>query len=965
MKRIANILVLLTLLALTFSSLGITPAYAANPNFFVSRVGRYAPSGGYTNLNSAQFVVSFSEDVNPATVTAASFAVRRGGRVTGGSITQVSVLTANSEYLVTVSGYILTGSSVDWDTLGLDVLAGTIQNMDGNPLQNGDTSGEFYYIESTPPAVNSFTAAATSSSLDIPITAFSASDDWSGVAGYLITLSATPPLATDPAWVNSVPATYHVNSEGSYTLYPWVKDSAGSISAEYGSPANVTVALNRTVTFNANGGSGTMTPQAANTSTALTLNTFTRANYNFAGWSTTPTGTVAYADGATYNFAADLTLYAQWTLLPLDVILSTTASNPTSVSPIPLTITFNQPVIGLTLGDLTVGNGTASNLVGFGVGISPLYTQVSAGGAHTCGLASGGSLQCWGYNTSGQTTVPALSSGKTYTQVSAGQQHTCGLVSDGSLQCWGYNAQGQTNVPSLSDGKTYTQVSAGGYHTCGLVSDGSVQCWGRTQDGETTVPALSDGKTYTQVSAGTYFTCSLVSDGSVQCWGNSTFDKTTVPALSGGKTYTQVSAGDSHACGLVSDGSLLCWGYDNRGQTSVPALSSGKTYTQVSAGALYTCGLVSDGSLQCWGYNYSHQTEVPALSDGKTYTHVSAGGDFTCGLVSDGSLRCWGRSDVGQTTVPLYYSVYTADLTPTTPGVVTVDLPADSAQNMAGNGNTAATQLSITYALPTHTVTFNANGGTGSMTPQVAGAPTALKNNAFARTGYTFAGWSTTPTGTVAYADGATYNFAADLTLYAKWTAVLVTKIFTSNASQDGWLLESLETSSVGGSYHNTATTFNLGDDINKKQYRSILSFSTGPTLPDNAVITAITLKVMKSAIIGGGNPVTIFGGFMVEIKNGFFGTASTLQVTDFQATATKAYGPFSPALSSNWYSFNLTAAQPYINKLATNSGLTQIRLRFKLDDNNNAIANILSLYSGNAATAAYRPQLIITYTVP
>jgi hypothetical protein len=49
---------------------------------------------------------------------------------------------------------------------------------------------------------------------------------------------------------------------------------------------------------------------------------------------------------------------------------------------------------------------------------------------------------------------------------------------------------------------------------------------------------------------------------------------------------------------------------------------------------------------------------------------------------------------------------------------------------------------------------------------------------------------------------------------------------------------------------------------------------------------------------------------------------------------------------------------------LATNGGLTQIRLRFKLDDNNNALANYLSLYSGNAL-AANRPQLVITYYVP
>ena len=59
-----------------------------------------------------------------------------------------------------------------------------------------------------------------------------------------------------------------------------------------------------------------------------------------------------------------------------------------------------------------------------------------------------------------------------------------------------------------------------------------------------------------------------------------------------------------------------------------------------------------------------------------------------------------------------------------------------------------------------------------------------------------------------------------------------------------------------------------------------------------------------------------------------------------------------------------MTSAKPYINKLAPASGLTQIRLRFKLDDNNNALANYLSLFSGNAPVT-YRPQLLIWYYVP
>ncbi len=85
-------------------------------------------------------------------------------------------------------------------------------------------------------------------------------------------------------------------------------------------------------------------------------------------------------------------------------------------------------------------------------------------------------------------------------------------------------------------------------------------------------------------------------------------------------------------------------------------------------------------------------------------------------------------------------------------------------------------------ALPDHTVTFNANGGTGTMAPQTANVPAALMPNSFTRTGYTFSGWNTVAGGGgTAYADGATYDFSADMDLYAQWTANTYTVTFDAN----------------------------------------------------------------------------------------------------------------------------------------------------------------------------------------
>jgi len=186
--------------------------------------------------------------------------------------------------------------------------------------------------------------------------------------------------------------------------------------------------------------------------------------------------------------------------------------------------------------------------------------------------------------------------------------------------------------------------------------------------------------------------------------------------------------------------------------------------------------------------------------------------------------------------------------------------------------------------------------------------------------------------------------------------------IIRSTGTQDGWILAKTSANAAGGTMNASATTLRIGDDAAKKQYRDTLSFTT-QALPDNAVITKVTLRLKKSAITGGGDPITMFGGFMVDVKKGTFGTAS-LQLTDFGVAANKTVGPFNPALTGGWYSINLTAAKTFINKAASNGGLTQIRLRFKTATNNNTVANYLSLFSGNAG-AASRPQLIVEYYVP
>jgi len=70
------------------------------------------------------------------------------------------------------------------------------------------------------------------------------------------------------------------------------------------------------VFFEANGGTGTMSPAYTDGTGAVTLpsNSFARSGYVFAGWSIAEDGPVDYEDGVSLvGLLNDMTLYAQWT----------------------------------------------------------------------------------------------------------------------------------------------------------------------------------------------------------------------------------------------------------------------------------------------------------------------------------------------------------------------------------------------------------------------------------------------------------------------------------------------------------------------------------------------------------------------------------------------------------------------------------------------------------------------------
>jgi len=142
--------------------------------------------------------------------------------------------------------------------------------------------------------------------------------DPNGGAGSMESMSVNPGVGNK--------LTGNTFTRENYTFTGWntAKDGTGKTYADgeiVNFSADTTLyaqwTQNPVITFDANGGKGTMGTQTVkpNEATDLTANSFTRADYDFTGWNTAKDGTgTAYADKTNITTNENVTLYAQWTL---------------------------------------------------------------------------------------------------------------------------------------------------------------------------------------------------------------------------------------------------------------------------------------------------------------------------------------------------------------------------------------------------------------------------------------------------------------------------------------------------------------------------------------------------------------------------------------------------------------------------------------------------------------------------
>jgi len=198
-----------------------------------------------------------------------------------------------------------------------------------------------------------------------------------------------------------------------------------------------------------------------------------------------------------------------------------------------------------------------------------------------------------------------------------------------------------------------------------------------------------------------------------------------------------------------------------------------------SSGVITNCYASGSVSGTCTGNNSS------SVYVGGLVGYQSSGGTITncyaIGSVS-GSGGVGGLVGYASGTITnCYYDSQTTGCSDTGKGTpkTTAEMKQQSTYTDWDFVNTWAIEEGVDYpylrSLPkpvTYTVTFNANGGSGTMSAQTfrAGVAQSLKANTFTRSGYTFAGWNTNSIGTgTNYSDQQSITVSTSMTLYAKW----------------------------------------------------------------------------------------------------------------------------------------------------------------------------------------------------
>jgi alpha-tubulin suppressor-like RCC1 family protein len=323
------------------------------------------------------------------------------------------------------------------------------------------------------------------------------------------------------------------------------------------------------------------------------------------------------------------------------------------------------------------------------------WCQASAGGSHSLGLRTNGTLWAWGCNGNGRlgdntgrptirSPVSVVGGFSDWCEASAGFSHSLAVRSNGILWAWGSNANGRLGDNTITSRSSpvsvvggfsdWCEASAGGGHSLAVRTNGTLWAWGcnnYAQLGDNTITSRSSPVSvvggfsdWCEASAGSSHSLAVRTNGTLWAWGsnnrgqigdNTITNRSSPVSVVGGFTdWCQASAGESHSLAVRSNGTLWAWGCNTTGQLGDNSITSRRSpvsvvggfsdWCQASAGGFHSLAVRTNGTAWAWGFNTSGQlgdntvtsrrSPVSVVGGFSDWCQASAGGSHSMAVVS-------------------------------------------------------------------------------------------------------------------------------------------------------------------------------------------------------------------------------------------------------------------------------------------------------------------------------------------